>query len=137
MLARTFLTPAELNISDQQFEALLKVLGMLERGELVWHKQAKESGASVKNINRFNMGSWSDSHCGTVGCIGFWAEKVGKVPLKVGKVHFSSITVGTRDLFYNHKACDMDTTPEEGAEALRNYLSTGKADWDDVLGHKG
>lgn len=131
MLARTFLTPAELNISDQQFEALLKVLGMLERGELVWHKQAKESGASVKNINRFNMGSWSDSHCGTVGCIGFWAEKIGKVPFS------PSTTMDTYDLFYNRKACNTNTTPEQGAEALRNYLSTGKADWDDVLGHKG
>lgn len=131
MLMRNFLTPAELNISDQQFEALLKVLGMLERGELIWHS-AVGRGDKLKTM-RFNMNNWPVVHCGSVGCIGFWAEKIGKVSFDV-----FDLTAELDDLFYNDIATiNVNTKPEEAAQALQNYLTTGKADWADVLTHKG
>lgn len=34
MLAQNFKTAADLDLADAEFEALVKVLGMLERGEI-------------------------------------------------------------------------------------------------------
>jgi hypothetical protein len=34
MLANSFMTPSALGISDVEFDALVKVLGMLERSEI-------------------------------------------------------------------------------------------------------
>ncbi len=125
MLARNFLTPTELDISDKQFNALLQVLGMLERGELKmhhnWRKRKREP-----NTKYFDMGKWPERHCGSVGCIGFWAEKIGKV-------NMSCVPEKLDNLFYNYEATENETTTEQAAQALRNYLSTGKANWADVL----
>jgi hypothetical protein len=34
MLANNFMTPSALGLSDVEFESLVKVLGMLERGDI-------------------------------------------------------------------------------------------------------
>lgn len=138
MLARSFLTPAELKIEDGDFEALLKVLGMLERGELPWH-------ASTSSKEGFNMDRWPsaghsariDEHRGSVGCIGYWAEKLG------ARKELSSRAIYTElyGLFFpkvdnKNYMPYKDIQPEHAAQALQNYLNTGKADWDAVLAHK-
>lgn len=115
MLARSFLTPEKLNISDKQFNALVQVLGMLERGELPWHK-------------KFDMTSWPTKgiSCGTVGCIGFWAESILE----------AEIVSKDEELLQLFYADDFDLDeikPEHAAQALRNYLGTGKANWASVL----
>lgn len=138
MLMRSFLTPEELNISDKQFNALVQVLGMLERGELPWH---------CKNLIKptdigFNMDRWYESEimpeCGSVGCLGYWCNKLGG--------HVSRFAVKNSELehlFYPNRNSDgsksklpkfyEDITPDEATQALRNYLGTGKADWAGVL----
>lgn len=64
MLAQNFKTTADLGITDAEIEALIKVLGMLERGELKRAKTTKEKGT-----NLFHMGEWGYG-CGTPACIG-------------------------------------------------------------------
>lgn len=126
MLARSFLSPVDLKISDKQLNALVQVLNMLERGELPWHR-----GVSRPKDLGFNMGYWPDKRgkdCGTVGCIGYWTEKF------LGE-EFDDFPKELDNLFFiNEIDIDwVDVTPEYAASALRNYLTTGKADWAGVL----
>ena len=134
MLARTFKTPAELNLSDAEFNALVTVLVMLERDELPWHS-IHEFGEG----NGFNMDRWPDAgypageHCGSVGCIGYWVEKVGSIGLA------GNIRSGERNKLYRllfpqgTGTAYRDIMPEQAAEAMRNYLATGEANWAAVL----
>src|SRR5271170_4836651 len=73
MLAQNLKTPADLGIEDKWFEALLKLLGMLERGELQHTSTAKLKPLSDDRVNPqvglFNMNRWSVAfECGTVCC---------------------------------------------------------------------
>lgn len=73
MLAQNFRTAADLGISDAELGALITVLGMLERGELVY---APHNNSTVPN--GFNMGSVDhQTDCGTVACICGWARFIG------------------------------------------------------------
>lgn len=131
MLARSFLTPEKLNISDKQFDALVQVLGMLERGELPWYNKDKVFPSDVG----FNMAKWPsplENKCGSVGCFGYWCEKLGGAPrwefelnktTEIGKL-FYPVGFGR-----NFNSVSVD----EGMQALSNYLTTGKADWAGVL----
>ncbi len=131
MLAQNFKTPAELGISDAEFDALRAVLGMLERGELI----AATSPFVAKIPNGFHMGSvWDEGECGSVGCIMGWCRFVG------GK-HLFNITENNyhprelvKGLFMfddprRHRVND----PAKAACALRNYLTHGEARWDEAL----
>lgn len=75
MLANSFQTPAALGISDVEFEALEKVLGMLERGELS-HGPFPRAKMDREG-NQFNMAALLDEgECGTIGCLMGWAYHV-------------------------------------------------------------
>lgn len=133
MLARNFLTPTDLKISDKQFDALVQVLGMLERGELLWHNKYKVDQSPVVG---FNMDRWPtpSDNCGSVGCIGYWCQKFG------GDVTRDSIEKDENPyelekLFFPVEGIKAyeDITVDEGMQALSNYLTTGKADWASVL----
>src|SRR5690349_3894016 len=63
MLAQNFMKPEALGISESETAALIRVLGMLERGEI--------------GEQHFDM-SFYQSHCGTIGCICGWANFVSK-----------------------------------------------------------
>lgn len=130
MLARSFLTPEELNISDKQFDALVQVLGMLERGELPWHTKKAVLPLDVG----FNMAKWPsrlEGNCGSVGCIGYWCEKMGGAPRWEFELN-KTTEIGK--LFYPHGFGAFATiTMDQGMQALSNYLTTGKADWAGVL----
>jgi hypothetical protein len=79
MLAQNFKTSVDLGIEEREFDALLDVLGMLERGELVHITDPMCPTVP----NGFNMADWlNDTACGTAGCIGGWAEKACGVSLK-------------------------------------------------------
>lgn len=115
MLARSFLTPTELKIRVKEFDALGKVLGMLERGEL---------------NQGFVMDEWPGIGCGTVGCIGFWTEKlIGEEVKWYDNLQLNNL------FFINERIRNYydGVGPEHAAHALRNYLTTGKADWASVL----
>src|SRR4051812_45274855 len=71
MLAQNFKSATDLGIEDAELDALIKVLGMLERQEFVH----VESVWDRTKPNGFNMGATqSKTACGTVACMGGWAN---------------------------------------------------------------
>lgn len=131
MLAQNFKTAAELGIAEDEKSALAQVLGMLERGELV-HCPLKS--APLVTSHRFNMGTWDGmlSGCGTVYCIGGWAEKL------LGRVAFCNSPKSLDKLFfpddYHNRIRQLDDiTVTQAAIALRNYLTHGEPLWEEAL----
>ncbi len=135
MLAQNFKTAADLGITDAEFNALAKVLGMLERGELKAH-DARDVQAWQGNAmpTYFNMVSWNSlADCGTVCCIGGAAEYVGG---------FETAHFHHNNNFRLRQLLGIDggslltvrpATPEQAAIALRNYLTCGEARWAEAL----
>lgn len=141
MLARTFLPAADLHLSERQRDALVTVLGMMERGEIEHVQLRYKDGATTyegfSTSFPFNMASWScESVCGTVHCIGGWAERVGGVDMPR--------SYQLQQLFYPvaslvHRSCVSaaelydSITIEQAACALRNYLTLGEPKWSDII----
>lgn len=126
MLAQNFKTAADLCITDPELEALIKVLGMLERGDL------SHDGGQFDSDHGFNMGlSWEGkTGCGTVACIGGWCEIV--MGVKPTTHLYRYIQGGPLyDLYWSH--VDMGITTDQAAIALRSYLTTGEPNWAEAL----
>jgi hypothetical protein len=127
MLARSFLSAADLGISDQWRDALIAVLGKLERDELT-HLHAGDIDGQT---DIFNMVIWysSGADCGTVGCIGGWAETIGQFQFP------GEMPDDLDNLFYPPDQYSFDSvTTDQAAAALSNYLTVGSPCWRDVLG---
>lgn len=129
MLAQNFLTAADLGLRDIEHAALVRVLGMLERGELRHHPWSPpwQNPLSPRSFcGLFNMSHWAENtECGTVACIGGTAELIGGFT-------FSSIfdNHALDTLFYPPRSLRYEIiTPAQAAAALRNYLTHGAADW--------
>lgn len=126
MLAQNFKTPADLKITDAEFDALAKVLGMLERDELQHVKP-------LQNVpNGFNMADWHyKQHCGSACCIGGWVQRLFKIDLAPcgGK------TPALDRLFYPHQPGTRlsQITTAQAAVAVRNYLTHGEPRWEEAL----
>jgi len=144
MLAQSFLKPETLGLSDEQHAALVKVLGMLERGEIEYYRarfpdeQSCTIGSSRSSPSKFNMVSfYRAEECGTVSCICGWAEHVGGLPRR----SLSSMRIWNPQLgllfeppVLNFGAQGiLDIQPDQAAVALRNYLTTGHAMWQEIL----
>lgn len=145
MLARNLKPAAELGLSDTEHSALVAVLGFLEREE------AKHRIDPYKKLpgNGFNMDAvGSKSDCGTCACIMGWARiMTGDEDLFYRcNLHEQSPGVdGLRDLFlfkctpvfdgiFKKDASNVrNVTLEQGAAALRNYLTLGEPRWAEVL----
>ena len=131
MLAQNFKTAEELGMEKGAYEAHLKVLKLLEQGEVthisVFGKRAW--GLEEPISNGFNMAPvWIEDSCGTVGCLLGWAHYFG-----ASKVN-AFMTSGTSEQRTAYNRLTMPTradsrTVDEAAHALRTYLVTGKADW--------
>jgi hypothetical protein len=126
MLAQNFKSAAELGIEGRLHATLAKVLVFLETEAIA--------------RDEFNMSLWptfgEDPGCWSGGCIGAWAEKIGGFEI-------ASDAMGDDEsdlylLFFpgdrNGERSPYKATPAEGARALRNYLTTGKASWPEVMG---
>ena len=135
MLAQSFMTADDLEISERQKDALIKTLVLLETGKLK-HTQRPVDGTYLgengKFTGQFNMNQWRHTYreCGSICCIGGTAELIGRVSFAEasGNLHrlfYPSILVASND--WNH------ITPAQAARALRSYLTTGDARWDLVL----
>lgn len=143
MLAQNFKTPADLRLTDMEFESLVKVLGMLERGELRHDPKRMLTG------ERFNMGVWRwNDGCGSIACICGWAYFISKGAAFPELQYFSSRPERNEpleDLFVPVKHPDagvankrmLQITTAQAAIALRNYLTHGEARWDEALGPRG
>lgn len=134
MLAQSFVSAAELGITEPQRDALQKVLVLLETGKLRHVPVPKLSHDwDDESINQFsgmfNMGSYIDpSDCGTVACIGGTAAIVGNVNMHHPR------PPKLMSLFYADYKYDLERiTPAQAARALRSYLTCGDAKWDEAV----
>jgi hypothetical protein len=92
----------------------------------------------------FDMG-WSAPtdettvECGSACCIGGWINSINKtdMSLEAAVMSISSLTERTSlDLCFNSLAVDFDTTPQQGAKAIRNAIEFGDAKWEEVLSNE-
>ena len=139
MLAQNFLSAEVLRVCDDTYQALIQVLGMLERQELKYTVVDPSAAAMVvKHYGRgvepglFNMAVWAatEEHgCGTVLCIGGAVEALMRKPIPDFHLHGA-----LQALFMAHYARVQlrDITVAQAAAALRNFLTTGDSKWDQV-----
>lgn len=130
MLAQSFMTAAQLNITDAQYDALKKTLVWFETGKSVHTKLEYRGRRRIGSDapHRFNLALWiAEYDCGTVACIGGTASLLGKVSFD-GWVNHAGLT----NLF-NPNILKQNVTVEQAAQALRNFLQTGHAGWGRVI----
>jgi hypothetical protein len=120
MLAQNFKTAAELGIPEIEHDALRKVLGMLERGEIKRHK--------------FDMTRFSQDDCSTACCLAGWARIIS--PNTFARFGAGGDNSGLGRLFYparDNCSAGYDSSPAQAAIALRNYLTHGEPRWAEAL----
>jgi hypothetical protein len=144
MLAQSFRTAAQLKLTQPELEVLIKVLGMLERGEIKALPQSAGAYRSVLDDMPWQAVDYAvevpeffdmrrvigTTDCGTSCCILGWAQYVG--------TNGEFISYQHRDypldcLFYPAADGVECTDPQQGAMALRNYLTTGWPGWREVM----
>ena len=139
MLANYFKTPADLQITDVEHNALVNVLGMLEREELAFGKRYEDTDQIMPtSIKTFHMNiTYSKSRCGTVACIGGWAAiLMGRDPIDYVQGRGSwPLPEELRKLFWPGDSGSL-ATRSQAAIALRSYLTIGEANWDDALAER-
>jgi hypothetical protein len=135
MLANNFMPPSALGLSDVEFESLVKLLGMLERGEV------PDDQFTMRRVQH---------PCRTPACLCGCANHLSggrAFPLeeKPGATIFSGTTYAPRwremaprlqSLFaYGGRATDpvYAATPSQAAIALRNFLTEGEPRWAEAL----
>ena len=133
MLAQNFKTAADLRISEAQREALVRLLGMLERGEIRHQLSESVSYEDDGPLCSFNMMEWS---CGSVGCLGGWCDFLAERPFPVpvrDEPLYGLFFPDDEDIEtitnYDYDAI----TTSQAATALRNYLTLGRANWADII----
>jgi hypothetical protein len=133
MLAQSFKSATDLQISDVELSSLITVLGMLERCELV-HEEYMYN--DTPRGNKFNMGiALTEASCGTLGCIAGWAYAVSNrkaFPEIVSDNGWDRHNKGLIKLFgIGENTYNLSTyTTDQAAIALRSYLTTGEAKWE-------
>jgi hypothetical protein len=126
MLVASFLSTRELGISKADRDALIHVLGMLERGEVV-HVPVPYSYTGDLG---FNMLEYESSSCGTIHCIAGWCDCLFDRNF-ANRHQDKKLPNALSNLFFG--PADYDdmnaVTVEQAATALRTYLTTGKCSW--------
>lgn len=153
MLAQSFKTAEDLDISEKHREALIKTLALFESGEMRHISYDVRNRSLTRDYDasfsgNFNMQGWSvrvptdpipsdygaQRDCGTIACIGGTASLIGGVDFEIYAspgVRRSSLW----QLFYPNVDIDQwdKITVEQAAMALRSYLTTGKPHWELAL----
>ena len=131
MLAQNFKSRKELGLSSKEFDALVKVLAMLERGEI------KDEAFDMGTTGSVAINDFQEPTCQSPACICGWARFVA------GDHIFSLSSFeerGLGELFLmgavntarrNHAAITL--RPAHAAIALRNYLTHGRPLWHEAL----
>lgn len=131
-----FKSAKELGLTQEQWSALVKLSGMLERGEIkhipsgtIYYNKSKDSQKHVLDAEtiRFNMCNWSDAilldgKCGTAACLGGSAEWIAKKRL-FG--NYPGYPDALENLFHPSHDDWNELTPDIAAKALCHYLKTG------------
>ncbi len=136
MLANNFMTPSALGLSDVEFESLVKVLGMLERGEI------PDDIFTMRRVQH---------PCRTPACLCGWANHVSAgraFPLQAParwSLFSTAVAYAPRwkelpqpvlRLFgFGGRPTDpvYAATPSQAAVALRNFLTQGEPRWAEAL----
>jgi len=128
-----FKSAEELGLTQKEWEALIKTLALMENDAIQHVRYLAGYQPTPENKNKivFNMSVWRmPTHCGTAMCIGGSAEYFGGLGPDTLAAK-SQENKALYDLFYppfEHLG-DYDTaTTQQGAKALRYYLTTGKSD---------
>ena len=163
MLAHNFKTAIDLQIPETHRQALIKTLVYLETDKLTHHRtefrfgrhRIPEDGSAIKMGNMaylnmsckptkfdglFNMNVWSVAYeCGTIACLGGTAEMIGHVTFGSDLI---SNNEALNELFYPFEMTNPhihdrisfeEITTKHAAQALRNYLTNGAANWESVV----
>lgn len=139
MLARSFLSHTDLGIAADERDILIRLLGMMERGEV---KSAPEAfGENLADFfgpigapTIFNMSSVirTDLSCGTAACLLGWARFVSDQPELLSTS--DSPIHPCEPLFYPHAMAAITCRDAaKGAQALANFLTTGEPRWNEVM----
>src|SRR3954469_18561259 len=146
MLAQSFMTAKDLDLTDEQHSALIKVLALLETEEITYLPSRKDLLLLPKK-HYFNMAIWygpnpknlNEVECGTMGCIGGTAGAIAGDSLLFDINHLEP--GGCKDdtalsflFFPNIHTGYASITAEQAATALRSYLTTGSCDWTAITG---
>jgi hypothetical protein len=139
MLARTpYLTAQELGIREIEHEYLSRFVQEGEQGKLPEH-------------HRFDMGEWLECEeggaCGTVGCIAgtmeLYARQDGRFESLAGnplRSHYGAIYASAplRSLFLGSELdfSIPDATLSQAVACTKNFLQTGKVEWEKFIGEQ-
>jgi len=145
------MTAEQLNIDTELHASLIRVLKGLESGKLRHVPDTNDPDfISPSLFNMSVVAQPQSDHCGTVGCIGGWAyalmngKKVDGIWIfdreRADNFVSNAPTEDLRELFYpGNYSCQSDRweydniTAEQAAQALRNYLTNGRPEWEEVL----
>jgi hypothetical protein len=138
MLAQSFKTAAELDLTDVRYDALCKVLAFFEQEKVEYRHYDGMWGVPTEG-EWFSMSTWIITHgCGTVACIGGWAAQLVDDRWVFGNHQEKDYWENhprLRQLFCgsNTKKFASQITVEEAARCLRTYLETGVVDWNKAI----
>jgi hypothetical protein len=126
MLAQTFLTAEELRINERLYKALVEVYWLLV-DETIPERLFDMSVVGHPKIK--------DGHvCGTAGCLLGWSLAVDKDCVQLnGWGRPIGMTTAFRTLCFNATAIYQSPPRGQAAQALHNYLTTGRANWREAL----
>ncbi len=137
MLARSFLSASDLHMTEVERDALITVLGMLERGELIFSRWF--SPVVVNGPRGFSMAvCMAKTSCGAIGCLCGWANEIsnGAAFANLHKLDFVQKMPEPLIRLFRFDAPTVsseDIEPEQAAQALMNFLTSGEARWMEVL----
>ena len=142
MQAENFKSVDDLDISEPMRNALIVLLSKMEGGEVQHYTPARDYVQSRGSgdiaveqrspVRLFNMGFWAldgDGRvCDTIMCIGGACEVI------MGH-RCAEYSRGLHELFYPPVMIDLwgAITVAQSAAAIRNYLTTGHADWHRIM----
>lgn len=127
-----FKSAAELGISEKVHAALQQVLQMLESGEIVEKERGPGKYVWKQNDPKVLwMATYKDNTaCGTAACIGGWAAILMGINSRQHVWEQKRARGPLHHLYWGHV---WPTTPQQAAQAVRNFLVTGNPNWDAVL----
>lgn len=120
-----FKAAQELHLTKRQYQALTNTIAYLE-GDTT----------KISKPFKFDMNIWrfDDPQCGTACCIGGTAEFLAGWRTQHSKSLFDLSDDGLRELFFPSVSKALSATSMQAAQALRNYLTTGKPSWATIMG---
>lgn len=135
-----FLTPVQLELTDAEHAALVLTLGKLESGTVLPAPSDFQDDDSADHDPKFffmQQAFTTDRRCGTAACILGWARFLsGQQRMFAAAPRRSESLV---DLFFTDYVSDDGECaiscrdPAKGAQALRSFLTTGDANWPEVM----